>query len=184
MSQVIGRVVTGTYETVRGPDVVHRIGVDRAWLKSGELVEVELPRNLACAACEGGGCDRCGRSGAITLRERGEPSERVQITLPRRSAEELHSQASFVLRVPDQGGWEREHAGETRGLLLLKIVVSGKSDASVRRVGPDALAADLACVRSGPSSGLRVRATFGNGRVWGLALGLLALLAIVAWISR
>lgn len=134
MPQVIGRVITGTYETVRGPDVLHRIAVQREWLLRGEVVTFELPRNLTCAACEGGGCDRCGRSGAIALRERGEPGEAVVLTLPKRTPRELEEQPSVILRVPGQGGWDREHPDEARGHLLLKVVAAAKSDPSVQLV--------------------------------------------------
>jgi hypothetical protein len=41
------------------------IHVPAAWARETALVEVALPRTLACARCGGGGCDGCGRSGAL-----------------------------------------------------------------------------------------------------------------------
>ncbi len=52
------------------------------WLLDGRCIEVELPRNLACANCGGGGCSRCNNSGAVTLRGRNELPEMVQVSLP------------------------------------------------------------------------------------------------------
>lgn len=114
--------------------MLHRVAIERDWLLHGKLVELALPRNLTCAACEGGGCDRCGRSGAIALRARGEPAESLQLTLPKRTSAELEEQPSFVVRVPGQGGKEGTQEVEARGLLLLKITSSAKSDPGVRLV--------------------------------------------------
>lgn len=130
MSQVIARVVTGVHDTLRGPDVIHRVAIRREWLLEGETVDLVLPRNLSCAKCEGGGCDLCGRSGAISLRSRGEPPVSVQVTLPRRTSQELREQTTFVLRVPDQGGAAPE-AHVPRGLLLLRITPSSNTDAGI-----------------------------------------------------
>lgn len=64
-----------------------RIGVDvpTDWLVAGAEVELVLPMRIGCAHCEGGGCDGCGRSGALRLPP--SSTERtVRLTLPRRSA--------------------------------------------------------------------------------------------------
>ena len=50
---------------------MHRVEVARDWFQSGARLSIELPRNLTCAGCHGGGCDACLRAGAITLWERG-----------------------------------------------------------------------------------------------------------------
>jgi len=128
--QVIGRVVTGVHETLRGPDVIHRVAIRRDWLLAGETIHLVLPRNLACASCEGGGCDSCGRSGAITLRERGEAPVSVTVTLPCRSPEELREQPAFVVRVPDYGG-PAALPDLPRGLLLLRITTSTGTDPGI-----------------------------------------------------
>ena len=177
MPQVIGRVVTGTYETVRGPDVLHRVAIARDWLLEGGLVELALPRNLTCAACEGGGCDRCGRSGAIALRARGEAAEPLQLTLPKRTTEELAEQPSFVLRVPGQGG--RDAGGvEARGLLLLRITAGSTSDPGVRLVREDApIKRAVEKVIKAISARPAARGAAPNRRPW------VAVLIVLAWIS-
>ena len=68
----------------------------------GEVVELELPRNLACAACGGGGCDTCGRSGAITL------------------------------RIPELGGLPEPGSELPRGVLLLTVVPSPEPDPNIK----------------------------------------------------
>jgi hypothetical protein len=137
VSEVLARVTTRTLDVPRGPDVVHRIRVPRAWLESGELIEFELPRNLSCAACDGGGCDLCERSGAITLRGRQELPEILQVTLPARKAEENGEARGVVIRIPEQGGLPPEH-GEVlpRGLLLLRVEFADVADPGVSRVEP------------------------------------------------
>jgi len=120
----------------RGPDVVHRIRVPRAWLESGEVVEFELPRNLACAACDGGGCDSCERAGAITLRGRNELPELLQVTLPARSQDEVSDGRGVVIRIPEQGGLPAEGVPLPRGLLLLRVEPAEVADAGITLVTP------------------------------------------------
>jgi len=139
VSEVLARVTTRTLDVPRGPDVVHRIRVPRAWLEAGEVVEFELPRNLACAACEGGGCDICERAGAITLRGRAELPELLRVTLPARPRESNGEVRGVVIRIPEQGGLPPEH-GEVlpRGLLLLRVELAEAPDPGVSRVLPTA----------------------------------------------
>ena len=118
----------------RGPDVQHKVNVKRSWLLRGETIELTLPRNLACAACKGGGCDRCERSGAITLRPRGVDAVPIKVPLPRRSTEDLAREPSVVLRIPEQGGEPSGGVDLPRGLLLLQIVVAERADAGVAKV--------------------------------------------------
>ena len=104
----------------------------REWLVVGEVVEVELPRNLACASCGGGGCDACGRSGAITLRQRDEPAEMVEITLPARRDEELPDSRGITLRIPELGGLPEPGSELPRGVLLLTVVPSREPDPNIK----------------------------------------------------
>ena len=134
MSEVLARVTSRAVEGPRGPDVLHRVKVKRGWLTTGEVVELELPRNLACASCGGGGCDSCGRSGAITLRTKEEPAEMVQVTLPARSDDELPDSRGITLRIPEQGGLPAAGSDLPRGVLLLTVVPSQESDPSVKRL--------------------------------------------------
>ena len=120
MTEVLAKVTNRTLNVPRGPDVLHRIRVPQAWLESGDVVELELPRNLTCAACEGGGCDACERSGAVSLRGRDELPELLTVTLPRRKADPGSEARSVVIRIPEQGGLPPESdAALPRGLLLL-----------------------------------------------------------------
>jgi hypothetical protein len=113
----------------RGPDVVHRIRVPRAWLEAGEVVELELPRNLSCAACDGGGCDVCERAGAVALRGRNELPELLSVTLPTRKTEDASDVRGVVIRIPEQGGLPAEGLALPRGLLLLRVEPSDAADA-------------------------------------------------------
>lgn len=110
------------------------------WLDEGAVIELELPRNLACAKCDGGGCDACGRSGAVTLRGRGEPPEIVRVTLPKRgdSAELAGSGRGVVLRVPERGGLADDEK-LARGNLMLTVLVAEKEDPGVVRIEGAAL---------------------------------------------
>lgn len=112
--------------------MLHRVKVRREWLVTGEVIELELPRNLACAACGGGGCDTCGRSGAITLRRREEPAEVVEITLPARPEDDAPDSRGLTLRIPEQGGLPEPGSDWPRGLLLLTVVPSPEPDQRVK----------------------------------------------------
>jgi hypothetical protein len=50
--------------------------VPEAWLEQGAEIELRAPERLTCARCEGGGCDACGRSGALRA-----PADEVTRTL-------------------------------------------------------------------------------------------------------
>lgn len=116
--------------------MVHRIRVPRAWLEAGDVVEFEVPRNLSCATCDGGGCDQCERAGAITLRGRNELPEILSVTLPMRKSDANDSRG-VVIRIPEQGGLPPED-GELlpRGLLLLRVEPAEVADPGVSRVLP------------------------------------------------
>ncbi|HEY3497577.1 MAG TPA: hypothetical protein VGK73_22925 [Polyangiaceae bacterium] len=94
----------------------YRIRVPRDWLERGATIEFELPRHLTCAACDGGGCDPCHRSGAVTLRGRNEPSDLVQVSLPQGMRDE-----AFLIRIPERGGLPPANAILPRGLLFLRV---------------------------------------------------------------
>lgn len=131
MGQVLGKVTT-TVDGERGPDVLHRIGVPVDWLVSGATVDVELPRHLSCARCEGGGCDLCQRSGAVTLREREAAPEVVTVTLPAGGGD-----GDLVLRIPQAGGLPPPDQSYGRGLLLLRVSAAEEASAGVRRALSD-----------------------------------------------
>jgi hypothetical protein len=129
--------VTGDLDVPRGPDVVLSIFVHPDWL--GREVEVSIPRNVHCAACEGGGCDGCNRTGAITLQGSGEEPTVVALGLP---DAEVKGESGLVIRLPDLGGSSAE-PGRPRGHLLLRVVCT--SDTAKLTTGPA-----VTLLRSGP----------------------------------
>jgi hypothetical protein len=132
LPEVLARVTSRAASGPRGPDVLHRVKVRREWLTRGDVIELELPRNLACAECGGGGCDKCGRSGAITLRKRSEPAEIVEVTLPARPADDEPDSRGITLRIPEQGGLPEPGSDLPRGLLLLTVVPSQEPDPRIK----------------------------------------------------
>lgn len=129
--------MTGPVDVPRGADVLHKVRVPASWLDEGATLELDLPRNLACAKCSGGGCDACKRSGAVSLRGRRDPVEIVRVTLPKRgdSAELSASERGIVIRIPERGG-AAEIEGMPRGVLMLTVIATDRADPGVIRVEP------------------------------------------------
>jgi hypothetical protein len=150
VTKVLGRVLA--LDAERGPDVLHRVRVAAEWLTNGEAIELRLPRHLTCAVCEGGGCDICDRSGAITLRGRDEAPEMVRVTLPQRGAHD----PPVLLRIPEFGGLAPMGSSLSRGALLLKVVAASATDSGVRRVEDSDLPTAVSEAPS-PRSGVRRR---------------------------
>ncbi len=68
--QVLGRLVDpAALDAGDGPRALLRVEAPSAWLEAGGEVAVATPARLVCARCEGGGCDACGRSGALAAPE-------------------------------------------------------------------------------------------------------------------
>src|SRR5690349_15333748 len=137
-SKVLGRI-TGPADGPRGPDVQMSLAVPEDWILSGATLEVEIPRNLACAACGGGGCDTCERAGAVSLRGRNDPTETVEVTLRTTSvSDDVPSSRTrrIVVRIPERGG----HAAVAelpRGHLLLSVRAGVAPPRGVKRLsGP------------------------------------------------
>jgi hypothetical protein len=109
--------------------------VPSSWFDEGATIELELPRNLACASCDGGGCDACDRAGAVTLRGRDDPAEILSVTLPRRgdSAELTASGRGVMLRIPERGGISPRD-DSVRGLLMLTVLNAEQADPGVTRI--------------------------------------------------
>jgi len=131
VSTVLGRVTSST-DQPRGPDAKYRVRVAANWLRTGAKIEVKLPRNLECAACDGGGCDACGGSGALTLRGRKDPSEYIQVTLPQVKVPPDSGKRGMILRIPESGGHAADDSELPRGLLLLSLIADADSDHNVR----------------------------------------------------
>ena len=116
--------VTRELDVARGPDVQLRITVQSSWF--GQRIALRLPRNLNCAACSGGGCDRCGRAGALSMFERGTEPRSVELALPSLSDEARE----VCIRVPHEGALD-DHDAQGRGHLLLTVCPGSSSDEGV-----------------------------------------------------
>jgi hypothetical protein len=163
--EVLGRV-KGLLEAQRGADVSLRVAVPWQWLSEGRTIEVELPRNLVCASCAGGGCSVCGNSGAISVRGRGELPEIIQVYLPeQRRVEPSHPNAEgpligasaaegngeaknaepppsvrpVTIRIPECGGLPEPGSGaKVRGCLLLYVTIAAVPSTNLRLADDEA----------------------------------------------
>lgn len=166
MTQTLGRIIA-VRDGKSGPDVLFDVVVEREWLRDAKTIEIDLPRHLCCAACQGAGCDICAQSGAITVRGRTELAETVRITLPQQtgdSTESPDSTRTCILKVPGYGGLPDSNSDSTRGRLLLRISTNGPVSSCIRPIVPSepALpegAADSSVVSRQVDSGQSERAT-------------------------
>jgi hypothetical protein len=129
---------------LRGPDGALEITVPGAWLDEGARICLRVPRLVTCAACEGGGCEHCGLSGALTTRERGEAEKRAELTLPKKTPP-----PGARLRLPRLGG-EAEEELVPRGHLLVHVKPGAAADPIVARLQCEVLVPTLR-VRSHPA---------------------------------
>ncbi|MBM4361867.1 MAG: hypothetical protein FJ104_04245 [Deltaproteobacteria bacterium] len=180
---VLGRI-TSPADRPRGPDVTLSVQVPESWIAEGATLAVTLPRNLSCAACGGGGCDTCGRAGAVSLRGRGEPPEIVEVRLPSPSeaAEDAPASSAGVrLRVPDRGGLPPVGSDLPRGNLLLSVGIGSEPSAGTERVVPVLLPSDMPAPAPVEPTAGRAEARSGPAPLLvGAALLLVALLT--AWL--
>lgn len=107
--------VTLDLDAPRGPDGIFSISVPAAWLEQGSKLLVRMPKKLVCAACEGGGCDLCGRSGALALPEMSEEDRILDVTLPG-----FEVAQEMTLRIPRRA-LPSSRPDEPPGHLFLKI---------------------------------------------------------------
>jgi hypothetical protein len=98
-----------------------RVEVPAAWLAEGADLVVTAPPRLACARCDGGGCDACARSGALRAPEG--PADRVlRTSVP-------VSDRAIAVRIPRPFG--ADHDIEQ---LLLEIALGSVPSACVVRI--------------------------------------------------
>jgi hypothetical protein len=115
VAEKLGRVNTySAHQVGRGADVTLRVTVPAEWLNLGRTIEIELPRNLVCARCRGGGCNTCNQSGAITLRGKTELSEVVQVALPLQKSSETSEATPTVSGSPVQASQSSEHGPDSQ----------------------------------------------------------------------
>jgi hypothetical protein len=106
-----------------GPRAKTRISVPPSWSDESALVEIRVPRTLACARCDGGGCDGCGRSGA--LRGPAKDAARVvRVRLPQNLRD------GVAMRIADPFGRAAPIAQ-----LWIEVVPAKEPSATVRRIG-------------------------------------------------
>lgn len=190
-SKVLGRIVNVGVGP-RGPDVQMNLSVPEDWILSGATLEIELPRNLACATCGGGGCDKCERSGAVSLRGRNDPAELVEVTLQSSSvSDDVPSSRTrrIVLRIPERGGYARSDGSEQipRGNLLLSVRAGPAPPRGVKRLAgpsipPEASRADAPPPADG-AIGTPNAPAF-PWRLWLLAVGVVALVLLLWLLLR
>jgi hypothetical protein len=165
VAETLGRVHTySSQQVARGADVALRVNVPAEWLNRGRTIEVELPRNLVCARCQGGGCSTCNQSGAITLRGKTELSEVVQVALPLQKSTEIseagptacgdsaqpnltsergpdsqpRSARPVLIRIPECGGLPDAAKGDiARGWLFLEVGLANEPSPNVRCIDDD-----------------------------------------------
>ena len=163
------------------------LSVPEDWILTGATLEIELPRNLACASCGGGGCDKCDRSGAVSLRGRNDPAELVEVTLQSSSvSDDVPSSRTrrIVVRIPERGGHPPSGGAESlpRGNLLLSVRAGPPPPRGVKRLpGPSIPPeeADAPAPAAGTTGPPRVQA--GPWWLWPLVVGV-AMLLLLAWV--
>lgn len=122
----LGRVLDpGTLDAAAGPRARLRVDVPAAWLAEGADLVVTAPARLACARCDGGGCDACERSGA--LRAPSDAGDR----LVRATVSPSSAQRTIALRIPHPFG--QAHGIEQ---LLLELRAAASPSPCVARVEP------------------------------------------------
>lgn len=94
------------------------IEVPRAWFEQGATLQLQLPRLLNCARCNGGGCDACQRRGAFELEAAGIAKE-VAVGLPKLPAERS---SAVCLRLPALGARAEPESQLPNGHLLLTVI--------------------------------------------------------------
>ena len=113
--------VTGDLDAPRGVDLLCVRKMEERHYRPASRMAVRLPQKLPCAACEGGGCDRCERAGAAAPRRAG---NEVLLTLP----SELGAGGAKV-RVPGEGADSKE---DGPGHLIIHLLPADEADVGVR----------------------------------------------------
>jgi hypothetical protein len=110
-------------EGATGPAACTSVRVPREWLARGDVIELVVPARLACARCEGGGCDQCNRSGGLRI-EGDEAARRIRIGLPKRI-----EGSAFSIRLLSPLG-----DGAMLDVLVVEIVAADAPSESCTRV--------------------------------------------------
>ena len=123
----LGRVLDpSALDACAGPRARLRVDVPAAWLAEGAVLLVTAPPRLACARCDGGGCDTCARSGALRA-----PAEAEGRVVHASLSPHPAGSRAVILRIPRPFGAEHDvHQ------LLLEVCVAEVASAFVVRVAP------------------------------------------------
>lgn len=119
----LGRVLDPEeLDRAAGPRGRLAIDVVDEWLAAGATVEIIVPSRLTCARCEGGGCDECGRGGAIRVTG-DEPARTLRLALP--GTGPAPSQVRLVRPLGDDAGVDQ---------LLIELRPASAASAFCRRI--------------------------------------------------
>jgi hypothetical protein len=129
----LGRVLDpSALDACAGARARLRVDVPASWLAEGAVLRITAPPRLACARCDGGGCDACARSGA--LRPPAEAAARTVLASLSRVVtidDAPRLPRAVVLRIPRPFGPEHDiHQ------LLIEVCVAEVSSSYVVRLGP------------------------------------------------
>lgn len=123
MAEQLARVVDkDALDSSDGAQGRLKITVPFAWLAEGAELSVAAPKLVSCARCEGGGCDSCGRSGALSGPRKPE-LRNLRLTLP-------SSESAVLLRLVkpfEQGEIDQ---------LLVQVKAGDEPSKGVSRVEP------------------------------------------------
>ena len=116
----LGQVLdVAALDASNGPCARVRVGLEPGWSR-GDTLRITVPERLTCARCDGGGCDACGRSGA--LRAPSDPDARtLRVELPALPAQGVAMRVLYPF-------------GDTAGVEQLRIELhaAAPSDAGLR----------------------------------------------------
>lgn len=141
MKGSLGRVLDpSAADADPGPRARLRLDVPETWLTEGAELELTVPSLLACARCDGGGCDGCARSGAVRA-----PEDAAERTL-RAHLPSLAGTPGVALRITHPFGPNHPLAQ-----LHLELRGAAVASAGVRRVDAPAVVAPLPLALSWPT---------------------------------
>ncbi len=147
------------------------LAVPEGWAATSVTLAIEAPRLLSCERCQGGGCDRCGKSGALRA-PAAAAARRLELTLPAGVKE------GTLVRIPWPFGDEREAEGEReqQGDLVIEqlIVVVRFAATPSRGVHRALVPAVAATTKSGPPPAVAI----------GLVLAVLVVLGVLVGMLR
>jgi hypothetical protein len=105
------------------------IKVPPNWLEEGASLEVTTPKLLSCHRCDGGGCDSCERSGALSAPRKAE-LRRIKLAIPPRAL----NKGALQIRLVDPFDDSDIHQ------LFVQVRTAAEPSRGVKRIEEGALA--------------------------------------------